>query len=101
MTATTTNHPYVDRVIRSLESSAENLGGWDAITVESRPFSPGREFVTIRAERHAGTLASTSVQVFVRTSGPHRAKFLGGSVMRMFSPPVNIRTWRDLRVRGW
>lgn len=97
-------HPMVDRVIRVLERNVEAFTPWDSITVEDRPTSSGgktRTFYTIRAERHPGTLAATTVQVHVRESGPFRGRFVGGTVFVTFGKDRRIDTWSELRSRGY
>lgn len=94
------HHPLVAQIVRTIEGQ-NKLRPFDLVTVEEREHSPGRKFVTIRAERHAGTLAATTLQVFVRTSGPRRGKFLGGTVYRTLTPDQKIRTYRDLRIHGF
>ncbi len=96
-------HPIVAQVVRRLEQNVEGLTPWDVVTVEDRPHTAGRRtgtWYTIRAERHPGTLASTTVQVFVRSSGPHRGRFLGGDVFVTLGTDRKIKTWADLR-RAW
>lgn len=96
-------HPVVRRAVRILRQRGDTpLGQWDELTVKRRSIGWRKGWwYTITAVRHPGTLAQTTVVVFIATSGPLRGRFCGGYRDAIMASTWKIRTWRDLQVKGW